>query len=65
MSKKIESLLKKRARLEAEIEAEQQLQKRQTEVMSWSEFAKIATLPDPVLKAAFIKIHTENEQQQA
>lgn len=60
MTKKLDSLLKKRERLDAEIENFQRLENRKAEIFSLPEFQKIVVLPDEILKLAFSKIVAEN-----
>lgn len=60
MTKKLDSLLKKRAQIEAEIENFQRLENRKAEIFLWPEFQKIAVLSDEILKSAFSKIAQEN-----
>lgn len=57
---KLEKLLKKRERLEAEILAVQALEKRKEEILAMPEFEKISSLPDDILRAEFIKISERN-----
>ncbi len=60
MTKKLDSLLKKRAQIEAEIENFQRLENRKSEIFSWPEFQKVVALPDEILKSALVKIAQEN-----
>ena len=57
---RLEKLLKKRERLEAEILAAQAFQKRKEEICAMPEFEKISSLPDDILRAEFIKISERN-----
>lgn len=56
MSKKLDTLLKKRERLEAEIVAAQATEKRKNEIMAMPEFAKISSLPDSALREEFARL---------
>jgi hypothetical protein len=56
MSKKLDTLLKKRERLEAEIVAAQATEKRKNEIMAMPEFAKISSLSDSVLREEFARL---------
>lgn len=60
MTKKLDALLKKRERVEAEIQKIQALENRKAEIFAWQEFQKIAELPDEILKSALVKIVQEN-----
>ena len=59
MSKNLNTLLKKRDRLEVEIVAAQAAEKRKNEVVAMPEFAEILPLPDEVLRKAFVRIAKE------
>ncbi len=59
MSKNLDTLLKKRERLEAEIVAAQAAEKRKNEVVAMPEFAEILSLPDEILRKAFARIAKE------
>lgn len=60
MTKKLDALLKKRERVEAEIQKIQALENRKAEIFLWPEFQKIAGMPDEILKSALSKIAQEN-----
>lgn len=62
MTKKLDALLKKRERVEAEIQKIQALENRKAEIFSWPQFQKVAGLPDEILKTALSKIAAENLQ---
>lgn len=64
MSKKnLTTLLKKRARLEAEIAAAEVAEKRKSDVLDMQEFVKISHLPDAILRESFSRIAAENASQ--
>lgn len=56
MSKKLDTLLKKRERLEVEIATAQAIEKRKIEVFSLPEFSQILSLPDEILRKEFARI---------
>lgn len=56
MSKKLDTLLKKRERLEAEIVAAQAAEKRKSEILAMPEFSQILPLSDEVLRKEFARI---------
>jgi hypothetical protein len=56
MSKKLDTLLKKRERLEAEIVAAQAAEKRKSEILAMPEFSQILPLSDEVLRKEFAQI---------
>jgi hypothetical protein len=57
---KLETLLKKREKLDAEILAAQALEDRKKEILEMPEFVKISSLSDDVLRAEFTKIAERN-----
>ena len=64
MSKKLDTLLKKRERIEAEIVAAQAVEKRKNEILALPEFAQILSLPDEVLRKEFTRLSTKNQTPQ-
>lgn len=64
MSKKLEALLKKRERLEAEIVTAQAAEQRKNEVIALPEFTQILSLPDEVLKKEFSRLASKVQPQQ-
>jgi hypothetical protein len=64
MSKRLETLLKKRERLEAEIVAAQSVEKRKNEILALPEFAQILPLPDEVLRREFVRLASKNQPPQ-
>lgn len=64
MSKKLDTLLKKRERLEAEIVAAQALEQRKNEVIALPEFSQILSLSDEVLRKEFARLASKNQPPQ-
>lgn len=64
MSKKLDTLLKKRERLEAEIVAAQAVEQRKSEVIALPEFSQILSLPDELLRKEFARLASKNQPPQ-